>query len=430
MCETKMKTCSKCKREFPANNEYFHNDAKRKDGLYPQCRECKTKRKLFSKEGYKICNKCNEELPMNTDYFFKNKETKDGFLLRCKRCVGYEYTDKLTKIPKEGYKFCIKCDRELKATISYFPPDKACKDGLRNVCRECGKDGHFMSEDYVPKEWWTEEENKLFVERYPHYTNEELIEIFYPDCTEKDLWDKAYRSGGIVKSKETRERSHRIQGEKLSGENSPFYGVPKSEETRRKLSESKKGKYVGENSWWFGKKRSLDQRIYLSKIKKELGQWKGENNPRHIKPLYKEDNGNWQGGISALYVHLRRNIQAWKNDSMKDCNYKCVLTSGNFDNIHHLYNFSDIVSETLEILNLPIYDEINKYTKEELLEIEKVCLDLHYKYGLGVCLRKDIHKLFHDTYGYSNNSKGQFSDFVKRFKNGEFIEVLNEEVVI
>src|SRR5690606_28011545 len=138
-----------------------------KDGLYPQCRECRQGKKLFAREGYKICKKCTEELPFNTDYFFLKNGTKDDYDTQCKQCRGYKYTDKLSKIPKEGYKFCIKCDRELESSIIYFPPDKMCKDGLRNVCRECGKDGHFMEEGYVPKKWWSDEDTELFIERYP-----------------------------------------------------------------------------------------------------------------------------------------------------------------------------------------------------------------------------------------------------------------------
>ena len=58
-------------------------------------------------------------------------------------------------------------------------------------------------------------------------------------------------------------------------------------------------------------------------------------------------------------------------------------------------NFSEILQETMEFLNLPIYKQINKYTDEELKSIEEKCLEMHYKYGLGVCLCEEEHKLFH-----------------------------------
>jgi hypothetical protein len=415
------KVCSKCKRDLPSTENYFNKDKNRKDGLYPQCRECKQGRKIFAKEGFKFCSKCQRELPMNTDYFFKKKDNSDGLTIKCKECMGKEFTNKLTKIAKEGYKFCIKCNRELKATISYFPPDKMCKDGLRNVCRECGKDGHFMEEDYVPKKWWTEEENERFKELYPHYTNEELIEIHYPDLTLKTIMDKAYLLG-VVKSDDTRKRSHKIQGEKLYGENHFQFGRELSNETKLKLSLSRKGKYVGEKSYWFGRKRSLDQKLYMSKIVKEREQWKGENNPRHIDPLKGERNGNWQGGISELYAHLRRNIAEWKIASIKSSKYKCVITGGEFDDIHHLYSFDSIVQDTLSNLNLSLEQSINLYTPEELKMIEQECLRIHME-NIGVCLRRDVHILFHKIYGYGNNTLEQFKEFKDKYLNNELEEV-------
>ena len=155
----------------------------------------------------KQCKKCERDIPMNTDYFFKKKDTKDGFTNKCKECIGRKFTDKLTKIPKDGYKFCVKCDRKLKSTNSYFPVDKLCKDGLRNVCRECGKDGHFMEDNYVPKRIWSDEENVIFIELYPHYTNKELQEIHYPNETIKQIFNRAFRLG-IVKSEETNKRRY------------------------------------------------------------------------------------------------------------------------------------------------------------------------------------------------------------------------------
>ena len=35
-----MKTCTKCKREFPATREYFYSDSRKSDGLYCRCKGC------------------------------------------------------------------------------------------------------------------------------------------------------------------------------------------------------------------------------------------------------------------------------------------------------------------------------------------------------------------------------------------------------
>jgi len=70
----------------------------------------------------KECKQCKKLLLANSDFYFKKKDTKDGWTNKCKLCMGKTYTDKLTRVPKQGYKFCIKCNRELPAKITYFPP--------------------------------------------------------------------------------------------------------------------------------------------------------------------------------------------------------------------------------------------------------------------------------------------------------------------
>ncbi len=385
--------------------------------------------KYFAKNNYKICKKCNRKLPANTDYYFKTKHNKDSFSFNCKECDGYSFTNHLTKIPQDGYKFCIKCDRELPNDIKHFPPDKMCKDGLRNVCRECGKDGHFMNDSYKSKHFWQPEENKLFIIRYSQYTCEELINNFYPDFTPKQIWDNAYRLRisndlDLYKTKQTQVRANLQKSVKMSGENSPMFGVPKSDETKRKLSISKTGKYVGENNALYGIKWSKEDKRRFLISERTKGLWSGENNPRHKNPLNGKLNGRWQGGRTPLYFELRSEIKAWKIQSMENCHYKCVLTNGKFDNIHHLYPFKNIVNEVFESLGLDQRRSVSDYTETEFNNIKIMLYELHNKYGLGVCLRKDVHKLFHDLYGYTNNTLGQFREFTLRFKVGEFKDIV------
>jgi hypothetical protein len=130
--------------------------------------------------------------------------------------------------------------------------------------------------------------------------------------------------------------------------------------------------------------------------------------------LKKENSPSWKGGITPLHNYLRDKINKWKQDSFKKYNYRCDITGVNKNLIiHHFYNFSDILKETMGSLELPIYEQINKYTDTdiELKLIENKCLELHYKYGLGVCLCKEIHDEFHKIYGKYNNSIEQYEEF-------------------
>lgn len=127
----------------------------------------------------------------------------------------------------------------------------------------------------------------------------------------------------------------------------------------------------------------------------------------------KENHFNWKGGITPLHNHLRWTIKDWKVASFKKYNSTCDITGLKSDSniIHHLYGFEYIIKETLNMLNLPLHNDINGYTTDELNSIESLCLKLHFKYGLGVCLTNDIHKEFHHLYGYGQNTPTQYCEF-------------------
>lgn len=134
-------------------------------------------------------------------------------------------------------------------------------------------------------------------------------------------------------------------------------------------------------------------------------------------------NSNWQGGISQLNHHLRKIISPWVSDSMKQCNFSCIITGEKTKwHVHHITSFNTIVAETLEYLNLPIKPIVGDYTEQEITLINNKCLQLHYHYGLGVCVREDLHTLFHCHYGYGNNTPEQWHSFVVRWEAGEFNE--------
>lgn len=132
--------------------------------------------------------------------------------------------------------------------------------------------------------------------------------------------------------------------------------------------------------------------------------------------------------MQPLKIHLRSKINQWKIDSANKCNFKCILTGLNFDDIHHLYSFQSILEESLKYLNYPILN-VGDYSEFQLNKIIEVNLDFHYKYGLGVCLNRDIHKKFHNTYGTSNNTLEQFEEFKTRLKSGEFNDFLEKNKI-
>lgn len=106
-----------------------------------------------------------------------------------------------------------------------------------------------------------------------------------------------------------------------------------------------------------------------------------------------------QATYENLMKYIRGNIGSWKTDSMKICNYRCVLTGSKDFEIHHIYSFSSIFAETIEENNIDLKDNFCDYTADELSFIVGKFIEKQNKYPLGVCVRKDIHAQFHKEYG-------------------------------
>ena len=118
--------------------------------------------------------------------------------------------------------------------------------------------------------------------------------------------------------------------------------------------------------------------------------------------------------------YLRDNIKPWKWKSMQASNYKCILTNEKFTVIHHLFSFYRIVKQTFAEVNLPYDDLIDTFTLKEKELLREKCLEIHYRYPLGVCLCERVHRAFHTSYGYDNSTLEQFEEFKQRYFKGEF----------
>jgi hypothetical protein len=134
--------------------------------------------------------------------------------------------------------------------------------------------------------------------------------------------------------------------------------------------------------------------------------FKGANNPR------------WKGGITNISYALRpSSTYQWRKDSINYYESKCVVTKeafidGSGAEVHHNNkNYSDIFIEMLQVLDLDIRESIDLYTCEQIDKMKTVLSELHYKYGYGIPLKKEVHDLFHKDYGKGNTTPEQFEEF-------------------
>ena len=126
--------------------------------------------------------------------------------------------------------------------------------------------------------------------------------------------------------------------------------------------------------------------------------------------------------------YLRGATNEWKKESLENSSYKCALTGkkGSLE-VHHLYGFNLILKEAFSNLGVEIKNQLHDYSDDEILSLKAEVVRINYKYGFGVCLKKDVHKLFHRIYGAGNNSPHQFEEFSSRYLLGEFDGVMLEK---
>ena len=395
---------------------------------------------------FRVCGCCGKKLPQTEQYF--NWAVKNvRYTSTCKECNSKkakernkyqkELKDSINRPIYNELKECICCHRKLPYDWMHFPTDKTTKTGLRNKCRECtlksGKPGKFLSEDSKIQSKWTKEENEILIEYYKDYTGEEIKNNFLQNRTVRAIECQASLLGLQGKTYDTYKRSRDIASQKVSVQ---LKGRALSDETKQKISETKKEYFKNHDGWWKGKKRSEEQRKQISERMK--GKWAGENNPRYKNHLNGELNGRWKGGINKTYVELRTDTRDWQLNSMEFCKYKCIITGSEFDNVHHIVPFRDIVDEVFNITNIEVKERVMDYSNDEFELLRNTLKELHIKYGYGACINEKVHKLFHDTYGYTEFNCNMFLDFINKIKShiyddwfkGNNLEInINEEYV-
>lgn len=296
----------------------------------------------------KQCKKCHEI--KDASEFRKDKYTKDGYTTRCKYCIDHKY---------------------------------------KNICEYCGKYflGSHKSQRFCSKECSGKNKTKQI--------------IFNCDyCNKESTMGEAefYKEGKLNHycSKECKDKHH---SKLISNENHPNWKggniISKCDYCEKEINYNIQREERSKNHYCStecaGKHKSIINR--------------GENSY------------NWKGGSSYKYnaiASLLRNstIDKWREDSVNSSNGKCVISGKQYDCVHHLYGFNLILNELLNITNIELKNKVSDYTDDEIIKLKDICLGLHYKYGLGVCLTDELHEEFHKIYGYGNNTKEQFQEFL------------------
>lgn len=278
---------------------------------------------------------------------------------------------------------------------------------------------------------WTDDEIKILSEKYGKVSNDMLYEEFNHRHTIGAIRCKAQKINLNSNPFWTDEEKMIIQ------ENYSFMDFnelkkllpTKSEDAIRGMAKklSLKSKY------YLDEKYSDEQKEFIAnncsfmtdvEIAKILGKTTAGIMAQRNKMGFYKINKDYTK-YESINKFFRGHIQQWKNDSMKSCDYKCILTGDKDFAIHHIYGFNFIVKEVYDILeeeNIIISTNIEDYSKEQLDYMLDIFSKIHSQYPLGVCVRKDIHNLFHNIYGSGGNTQEQWDRFCNDFKNGLYLE--------
>lgn len=128
-------------------------------------------------------------------------------------------------------------------------------------------------------------------------------------------------------------------------------------------------------------------------------------------------------GYECFDKIFRGQIYEWKEQSMKSCNYSCILTGSKDFAVHHIISYNTILHEAyvkMEELGFLKSKHIDDYSMEEIKNLIYIFKEIHSQYPLGVCVKKNIHKLFHKIYGSGRNNKNQWENFCQKYKEGVY----------
>lgn len=289
----------------------------------------------------------------------------------------------------------------------------------------------FCSRYNIPKNSyrWSKDDEEFLIENYNKLSISEIETYLDHRHTYKAISTKAIKMG-LAKSKYWTEEEDKIFKENYS--NVPIETMLKLLPNRTYNAIIDRGKEFGIKSYqYINEKYSQEQKQFIinnwmnmsdQEIADVIGKTaRGVMEQRNNMKLYRinKEYSNYEN-LSKMF---RGHIQEWKTKSMEVCNYCCIFTGSKDFAIHHPYGFNYILKEAFSEIEKEIElvsDQPSDYSKEQLDRMIEIFSNIHTKYPLGICVRKDIHDLFHSIYGSGGNTPEQWDKFNEDLLSGKY----------
>lgn len=373
-----------------------------------------------------ICKQCQKEF---NDYF-----ESTSF---CSRKCYYDYRRENSKYKNIICPICGIEFKQFRKNHMFCSVECRVKSTEKKVeckCEYCGKlfkrieseviknKHHYCSEECKQKGmYWSDEDTNLLIENFHTMSYKEMTNIFSSYKTVDEIKRRAVYIG-LTKSRKWTQEEIDILIQYYS--TTPIQNVMDLLPNKTLLSIRGQAKVQNLKSFYYLSRKYTDEENeylknnYLNKTDDELAE--------HLK---RDPNAIgqhlWVLGLKRPYCtnnydglaeYIRSRLYGWKNEVRKQNNYTCAIT-GTRSNVvvHHIYGFNLLLAETIDNLQLDVYKDLSKYSDEQLDRLVDEFLSLQEYYGQYICISEKVHKHFHNIYGYGNNTKQQWDEFVNTY---------------
>lgn len=290
----------------------------------------------------------------------------------------------------------------------------------------CSK--HKIPADYYNNKKWTDEELNILEKYYYEKSLDELSDMMGNKHTSDAIQTKALKYFGYSKDRTwTKEELDVLY---------KYYPIESIDDVCKRLKNRTRDSIIGKanqlnvksyfylNTFWSDEDSKILEEYWQIKSDSELAELLNKNKrsiqSRRLFLGLTRTNQYDSLSYESLQKYVRGNIGKWKSDSIRQCDYKCILTGSKDFEVHHIYSFSFIFNEMLEENNVILKDNFSDYTDEELSFIVQKFIKKQDEYPLGVCVRTDLHYLFHKEYGKSVTPE-MWYHFERDYKEGKYI---------
>lgn len=328
--------------------------------------------------------------------------------------------------------------------------DKVCRGRYDSkqiicVCDNCGvyftrkqsevinKKFHFCSNNCKNTyQSFSKEDIDLIIKYYHKIKTSELITMLSKQYNEKSINAKAIKLG-LSQRREWTQPEIQILIEHYR--NTPIFDITKFLPNRTEISIRRKAQELGLKSNFYLNRVYTEEENqylidnYLTKTNEELARHLGRGEYAIAQRLWflklYRPNMITKTGYRYLNNFMRARLTMWRDKYREENNYICSVT-GERSNIvvHHCRSFNSLMEETIQKLQFKIKENFEDYTDEELEMFVSAFLDLQEKYKEYVCVTEKVHTLFHNIYGYGDNTMEQWDEFVNNYKNGVYNDII------